>query len=148
MITGATSGIGARTTALFSAEGADVVIAGRRREVGEELAETLGASFFATDVTVESDVEALTTYAIERFGRLDVMVNNAGAAGTGGGIADVDLARFQQTLTLHVGGVLLGMKHAAHVMLEQQAGSIINIASIGGRVAGWTASTTPRRRPR
>ncbi len=134
--------------ALFAAEGADVVIAGRRRKEGEELAETIGAAFFATDVTVESDVEALVGYAVERFGRLDVMVNNAGAAGGGGGVTDVDLDRFQQTFALHVGGVLLGMKYAARVMLEQEAGSIINIASINGRLAGWPALTIPRRRPR
>jgi NAD(P)-dependent dehydrogenase (short-subunit alcohol dehydrogenase family) len=137
VITGATSGIGARMAALFAAEGADVVIAGRRRAEGEELAESLGASFFATDVTVGSDVEALVAQAIERFGRLDVMVNNAGAAGSMGGIADVDLERFEQTFRLHVGGVLLGMKYAARAMLEREAGSIINVASINGRLAGW-----------
>jgi NAD(P)-dependent dehydrogenase (short-subunit alcohol dehydrogenase family) len=125
--------------ALFAAEGADVVIAGRRQEEGEELAETLGTAFFATDVTIESDVEALVGYAVDRFGRLDVMVNNAGAAGGGGGVTDVDLDRFQQTYALHVGGVLLGMKYAARVMLDQEAGSIINIASINGRLAGWAS---------
>ena len=108
VITGATSGIGAAMAALFAAEGADVVIAGRRREEGAELSETLGAAFFATDVTVESDVEALVGYAVDRFGRLDVMVNNAGAAGGGGGVTDVDLERFQETFALHVGGVLRG----------------------------------------
>jgi NAD(P)-dependent dehydrogenase (short-subunit alcohol dehydrogenase family) len=138
VITGATSGIGGAMAALFAAEGADVVIAGRRRKEGEELAERIGAAFFATDVTVESDIEALVGYAVERFGRLDVMVNNAGAAGGAGGVTDVDLDRFQQTFALHVGGVLLGMKYAARVMLDQQAGSIINIASINGRLAGWS----------
>ncbi len=139
VITGATSGIGACTAELFAAEGAKVVIAGRRRQEGEQLARTLGASFFATDVTVESDVEALVAHAIARFGRFDVMVNNAGAAGDGGGVTDVDLDRFQRTFTLHVGGVLLGMKYAARAMLEQEAGSIINVASINGRLAGWAS---------
>jgi NAD(P)-dependent dehydrogenase (short-subunit alcohol dehydrogenase family) len=137
VVTGATSGIGAQMAALFAAEGADVVIAGRRREEGEELAQELEASFFATDVTVEADVEALVGHAIERFGGLDVMVNNAGAAGTPGGITDVDLERFERTYALHVGGVLLGMKHAARAMIEREAGSIINIASINGRLGGW-----------
>jgi NAD(P)-dependent dehydrogenase (short-subunit alcohol dehydrogenase family) len=124
---------------LFAAEGAEVVIAGRRHEEGEQLARTLGASFFSTDVTVESDVEALIAHAVARFGRLDVMVNNAGAAGGGGGVTDVDLDRFQQTFALHVGGVLLGMKYAARAMLDHEAGSIINIASINGRLAGWAS---------
>ena len=139
IITGATSGIGASMAALFAAEGADVIIAARRRKEGEELAEVLGASFFATDVAAEGDVEALLAHTIERFGRVDVMVNNAGAAGAPGGIGDVDLERFQQTFALHVGGVLLGMKYAARAMLEHEtAGSIVNVASIGGRLAGWT----------
>jgi len=139
VITGATSGIGAAMAALFAAEGADVIIAARRREEGEELAQALGASFFATDVTVEADIETLIAHAVERFGRVDVMVNNAGAAGAPGGITDVDLERFQQTFALHVGGVLLGTKYAARAMLERgTAGSIVNVASIGGRLAGWT----------
>jgi NAD(P)-dependent dehydrogenase (short-subunit alcohol dehydrogenase family) len=137
VITGGTSGIGARTAAVFADEGARVVLAGRRREEGEDLAEALGASFFATDVTIESDVAALIDYATDRFGRLDVMVNNAGTAGTGGSVADVDLERFQRTYAVHVGGVLVGIKHAARVMLAQETGSIINIASINGRLAGW-----------
>jgi NAD(P)-dependent dehydrogenase (short-subunit alcohol dehydrogenase family) len=137
VITGGTSGIGARTAAVFADEGARVVVAGRRREEGEDLAEALGATFFATDVTIESDVAALIDYATDRFGRLDVMVNNAGTAGTGGSVADVDLERFQRTYAVHVGGVLVGIKHAARVMLAQEAGSIINIASINGRLAGW-----------
>jgi NAD(P)-dependent dehydrogenase (short-subunit alcohol dehydrogenase family) len=137
VITGATSGIGASVARLFAAEGADVVIAGRRRAEGEALAERLGQSFIATDVTVEGDVEALIAHALERFGRLDVIVNNAGSGGAGGPIAEVDLDRFQQTYAVHVGGVLLGMKYAARVMLEQQTGSIINVASINGRLAGW-----------
>ncbi len=138
VITGATSGIGARTAALFAAEGADVIIAGRRREEGEELAQALGASFLATDVTVEADVEALIAFALERFGRVDVMINNAGAAGAPGGVTDVDLERFAETFALHVGGVLAGMKYATRAMLEREGGSIINVASIGGRLAGWT----------
>jgi NAD(P)-dependent dehydrogenase (short-subunit alcohol dehydrogenase family) len=139
VITGATSGIGASMAALFAAEGADVIIAARRREEGEELAETLGAHFFATDVTVEADIERLVAHALERFGRIDVMVNNAGAAGAPGRITDVDLERFQQTFALHVGGVLAGTKYAARAMLEREtAGSIVNVASIGGRLAGWT----------
>lgn len=137
VITGGTSGIGARIAALFASEGANVLVAGRRREEGEELAEALGATFVATDVTVEPDVEALVAQAVDRFGRLDVMVNNAGAAGAPGGVMDVELERFQQTYSLHVGGVLLGMKYAARAMHERESGSIINVASINGRLAGW-----------
>jgi len=137
VITGATSGIGARTAEVFAAEGAKVIIAGRRRDVGEALATSLGAMFTRTDVTVEADVEALISETVERFGRLDVLINNAGDAGSGASIADADLERFQRTLAVHVGGVLLGTKYAARAMLAQESGSIVNVASITGRLAGW-----------
>jgi NAD(P)-dependent dehydrogenase (short-subunit alcohol dehydrogenase family) len=75
---------------------------------------------------------------VERFGRLDVFVNSAGEPGAGGSIVDTDLARFQRTLTVHAGGVLLGTKYAARAMLAQESGgSIINVTSIAGRLAGW-----------
>ncbi|MEU6427791.1 SDR family oxidoreductase [Microbispora sp. NPDC046973] len=138
IITGATSGIGARTAGLFAAEGANVVIAGRRKDEGEALAERLGGGFVRTDVAVEADVEALVAHAVERYGRLDVLVNSAGDPGPGGSIADVDLTAFEQTFAVHLGGVLSGMKHAARVMLRQGSGSIVNIASTTGRLAGWS----------
>jgi NAD(P)-dependent dehydrogenase (short-subunit alcohol dehydrogenase family) len=140
IITGGTSGIGARTAELFSAEGARVVISGRRTDQGEALAGSLGreASFKRTDVTVEADIEALVAFAVERYGRLDCLFNTAGEGGTPGGIASLDLERFNHTIAVHVGGAVAGMKHAAPVMLTQGSGSIINTASIGGHLAGWT----------
>jgi NAD(P)-dependent dehydrogenase (short-subunit alcohol dehydrogenase family) len=140
IVTGGTSGIGARTARLFKDEGARVLIAGRRVDEGEAMARALGrdTSFVRADVTVEADVEELVAAAVERHGRLDVLVNNAGEGGTSGGIATVDLDRLNRTLAVHIGGVIAGMKHAAPVMVAQETGSIINVASIGGQVAGWT----------
>jgi NAD(P)-dependent dehydrogenase (short-subunit alcohol dehydrogenase family) len=140
VITGATSGIGARTAELFVAEGASVVIAGRRREQGEALAAALGAaaSFFRADVTCEADVRAIIDHALERFGRIDCLFNNAGAPSRTGGVADVDIAEFDAAIAIHVRGTLLGMKYAAPVMLRQRSGSIINMASINGLQAGFT----------
>jgi NAD(P)-dependent dehydrogenase (short-subunit alcohol dehydrogenase family) len=140
VITGGTSGIGARMAELFVAEGASVVVAGRRQEQGEKLAAELGpeATFVPTDVTVESDVEALIACALEHYGRIDCLVNNAGEGGSAGGIATIDLERLRQTMAVHVGGVVAGMKYAAPIMAGQGSGSIINVASIGGQLAGWT----------
>lgn len=140
VVVGGTSGIGARAADLLSDEGATVVIAGRRRVEGEALAERLGSSamFASCDVLVESEVQELMALVSERFGRIDALLNCAGDAAPTGRVADVDLERFDRTLAVHLGGVMAGMKHVAPVMLEQGSGSIVNVASIGGRLAGWT----------
>lgn len=146
VITGGTSGIGAAAARLFAAEGATVVIAGRRKDEGDRLAAELSlvaaegatAEFVRTDVCAEADVQALTGHVTDRFGRLDCLVNNAGTGGTPGGVAAVEMNLFWQTLAVNLGGVVLGMKHAAPVMIEQGSGSIVNVASIGGRFAGWS----------
>src|SRR5262249_2414148 len=141
VITGATSGIGARTAELFVVAGARVVLAGRRRDRGESVAAALGgaASFVQADVSVEGDVKRLIDHAVQRFGRLDCLFNNAGTPSHRGGIAEVDLAEFDVTMAVHVRGVLAGMKHAAQVMTHQRSGSIINTASINGIRAGFTS---------
>src|SRR5215472_6604658 len=146
VITGGTSGIGASAARLFAAEGATVVVAGRRKDEGERLAAGLSliaaeeatAEFVRTDVAIEADVQALVGHVVDRFGRLDCLVNNAGTGGTPGGVAAVEMTRFWRTLAVNLGGVVLGMKHAAPVMIEQGSGSIINVASIGGQFAGWS----------
>jgi len=139
VISGGTSGIGARAAELFVHEGARVVIAGRRLERGEDLAAKLGpaATFIRADVSIEHDVAAMIAHAVDRFGRLDCLFNNAGDASDGGGITDIDIQRFNAAMAVHVGGVLLGMKHAAPIMMRQQSGSIINTASVNGTRAGY-----------
>jgi len=138
IITGGTSGIGARTAALFVEEGARVVIAGRRRERGEQLALALGefARFVPTDVAVESDVKAMIEQAMTWFGRIDCLVNNAGTGSQWVGIAEVDLDRFDAAIAVHVRGALAAMKHAVPIMAAQGSGSIIAVASINGVRAG------------
>jgi NAD(P)-dependent dehydrogenase (short-subunit alcohol dehydrogenase family) len=138
VITGATSGIGARTAEVFVAEGAKVVIAGRRQERGNTLARKLGeaASFIRTDVTVEADVKAMIDHAVHRFGRLDCLMNNAGAPAPFAAIADVDLDKFDAVVAVHVRAVLAGMKYAVPIMAAQRTGCIINVASVNGIRAG------------
>ena len=138
VITGSTSGIGARTAEVFVAEGAKVVIAGRRQERGEKLARKLGeaASFLRTDVSVESDVRKIIDHAVDRFGRLDCLINNAGRSSQYAAVTDVDLEVFDAVIAVHLRAVLAGMKYAARVMAVQRTGSIINVASVNGIRAG------------
>jgi NAD(P)-dependent dehydrogenase (short-subunit alcohol dehydrogenase family) len=138
VVSGGTSGIGARTAELFVAEGASVVIAGRRQDKGEQLARSLGpaASFIRTDVSVEADVKAMIEHAIDRFGRLDCLFNNAGVPTQCWSIENLDLERFNAAIAVHVCGVLAGMKYAVPVMSKQRSGSIINTSSINGTRAG------------
>src|SRR5271168_1938017 len=142
VITGATSGIGLRTAEVFVAEGAKIVIAGRRVPEGEALAKKLGAAcvFLRTDVTVEEQMRALIALAAEKFGRLDCLFNNAGAPAQTGGIEGIEVARFDEAMAILVRSVVLGMKYAAPHMKRQRGGSIINNASIAGRLAGFSSS--------
>src|ERR1700754_748842 len=88
VITGATSGIGLRTAEIFVEEGAKIVIAGRRVPEGEALAKQLGPNciFRQTDVTEEDQMRALIALAVEKFGKIDCLFNNAGGAGEDGGL--------------------------------------------------------------
>ena len=138
VITGSTSGIGARTAELFVAEGAKVVIAGRRTDIGRQFARALGdaASFIRTDVTSEADVDAMIAHAVKTFGRLDCLMNNAGVGSGYQEIANVDLEQFDAAMALLVRAPLAAMKYAVPTMVVQKSGSIINIASVNGGRAG------------
>jgi len=142
VITGATSGIGWRTAEIFAAEGAKVVAAGRRAAEGEALAKKLGASclFKQTDVTDEAQMKALISHAVEKFGRIDCLFNNAGGPAQTGGIEGLDVAQFDAAMATLVRSVMLGMKHAAPHMRRQGSGSIINNGSIAGHLAGYSSS--------
>ena len=139
IVTGGTSGIGARTVEVFVAEGARVAIAGRTVEKGEHLAAALGdaALFVETDVAKEADIEALVAATVEHFGRLDCLFNNAGIPGPNEPIAYLSWEGYVKTMNVNVGGVLMGMKHAARVMKRQGSGSIINNASVAGLRTGY-----------
>ncbi len=139
IVTGGTSGIGARTVEVFVAEGARVAIAARTVEKGERLAQALGdaAIFVKTDVAKEADIEALVARTVERFGRLDCLFNNAGIPGPNEPIAHLSWAGYAKTMDVLLGGVMMGMKHAARVMKRQGSGSIINNASVAGLRTGY-----------
>jgi NAD(P)-dependent dehydrogenase (short-subunit alcohol dehydrogenase family) len=143
IVTGGTSGIGARTAELFVEEGARVVIAGRRSDLGNALASRLGeaASFLRTDVSREADIKALIEGAVQRFGRLDCLFNNAGYGIPHRSIADLDVSEYDAILAVLVRGVMLGMKYAAQAMLPQRSGSIINTGSVAAYRSGYGSQT-------
>jgi NAD(P)-dependent dehydrogenase (short-subunit alcohol dehydrogenase family) len=132
IITGGTSGIGLAIVESFVAEGAKVVVAARREQEGRALESRLGVRFVRADVASEADVKAMVDKTVEWFGRLDCLVNNAGIGAPMVSIAEIDTATIDQVLAVNVKGVLLGVKHAAPLMLAQQSGSIVNISSMAG----------------
>jgi len=141
IITGGTSGIGRRTVERFPEEGACVVIAARRVEDGRKLADKLGdkVDFLKTDVSQEADVKRMIDFTIERFGKLDCLFNNAGGPAPHGSIAAIPYEDYEYALSVLLGGVFLGMKHAAPVMCAQSSGSIINTGSVAGILAGYSS---------
>ena len=138
VITGGASGIGEGTVRLFVEQGARVVIADIQDERGSQLAEDLGRSttYQRTDVSQEEQVKAAVGRAVEKWGRLDVMFNNAGFGGVSGPVELTDMDAYDQTMAVLLRGVFVGIKHAAAVMKEQRNGSIVSTASVAGIQAG------------
>ena len=134
VITGGSSGIGEASARLFVEQGARVMIADIQDDRGQRLATELGSSatYLHTDVTQEADVKAAVDGALQAFGRLDCMFNNAGIGGPGGSIDEIPVEGFDAAMGVLLRGVFLGMKHAAPVMKRQGSGSIISTASIAG----------------
>ncbi|HMO95268.1 MAG TPA: glucose 1-dehydrogenase, partial [Tepidiformaceae bacterium] len=139
VVTGGASGIGEGTVRLFAEEGARVVIADVQDARGERLAEELGTntSYYTTDVSQEEEVRAAIAHAVNKWGRLDVMFNNAGFGGVSGPIETTDMAAYDHTMGVLLRGVVLGMKHAAPVMKAQGSGCIISTASVAGVGIGF-----------
>jgi NAD(P)-dependent dehydrogenase (short-subunit alcohol dehydrogenase family) len=144
IVTGGASGIGRGTVEKFVAEGARVVIADVETDTGEELAAALGpdAFFRPTDVSDAEQVGALVAAAVEKFGGLHVMVNNAGVSGAmHRRFLEDDLADFHRVMAVNVLGVMAGTRDAARHMAAHGGGSIINMSSIGGIQAGGGVMT-------
>ena len=139
VVTGGASGMGAATVRRFIEEGARVVVADLQVEKGEAIADECGdgVAFIATDVGVEADVEAMVGCAVDRFGRLDCLFNNAGFGGVSGTIDETDMGNaYARTVAGLFTGPVLGMKHVAPVMKAQGSGSIISTASVAGLRGG------------
>lgn len=138
VITGGASGIGAATATRFVAEGAKVLIADLQESVGAELASSLEerAASIRCNVANEGDVAAAIAAAVDRWGRLDILYNNAGFGGVNGPLEETSVEEYDLTMDVLLKSVFLGIKHASPVMKRQGAGSIINTASVCAFEAG------------
>jgi NAD(P)-dependent dehydrogenase (short-subunit alcohol dehydrogenase family) len=145
LITGALTGIGRATAIAFARSGHRMVISGRRRDAGEALLDQLRslgaeAEFVQADVRKEDDVRHLVDQTVERFGRLDIAVNNAGTEGRPGPVVEQTAESYAATFDTNVLGTLLSMKHELRVMTAQGSGSIVNISSTYGHEGAKGAS--------
>lgn len=137
-ITGGASGFGAATAKRFVEEGAKVVLGDIQEDSCRKVAESLGDSAVAVlcNVTCENDVAQLVGEAVSRWGRLDIMFNNAGIVGAAGPVATTPAEEWRVTIDILLNGVFYGCKHAARVMAAQRSGSIINTSSEAGLMGG------------
>ena len=145
LITGALTGIGRATAQAYAQAGAQLVVSGRHEQEGQSLARELRAlgaesEFVRTDVRHEDDVRQLVDRTVERFGRLDVAVNNAGTEGARSPITEQSAETYAAVFDTNVLGVLLSLKHELRVMLAQGRGSIVNVSSVAGRTGSAGAS--------
>lgn len=142
LITGATSGLGATAAVSLAGKGAKVTITGRREEQGQAVVAQMAAAggeglFIKADVTVRADVEAMVARTLDRFGRLDGAVNNAGI--TGGmfkPLADYSDEDWDSVIDTNLTGVFLCMRAQIPAILASGGGSIVNISSMYGTVGG------------
>ncbi|MHA2391659.1 MAG: glucose 1-dehydrogenase [Promethearchaeota archaeon] len=139
VITGGSSGIGKASVRLFVEEGAQVIFGDIQDELGKALAEELGpnAIYHHSNVRNESEIKSLIDLAVEKFGRLDCMFNNAGFPCVGGPIDEIPTDGFDVSMEIQFRSVFLGMKHAVPIMKQQGSGSIISTASVAGLRTGF-----------
>ena len=139
LVTGAASGLGAESARRLAREEAVVVLTDRAAEAGKAVAETIEATggkavFYVHDVTVEADWERVVAAVVAQFGRLDVLVNNAGIASSGLELMTHSFADWRNVLSINLDGVFLGMRYAGPVIAASGGGSVINLSSILGKV--------------
>lgn len=141
LVTGGASGIGESIVRLFHHHGAKVCIVDVQDNLGLQVSESLGGDpnvcFFHCDVAVEDEVRSAVDFTVDKFGTLDIMVNNAGISGSPcPDIRDADLSEFEKVFNINVKGVFHGMKHAARIMIPLKKGSIISMSSVSSTMGG------------
>lgn len=150
IITGAASGIGKASAELFAKQGANVVISDIQEADGKATTDSINnsggkASFFKADVSIPDEMEALVSFAVKKYGKLDVAVNNAGIGGELNPIVDMSIEGWQKVISINLSSLFYGMKYQIQAMLKSGGGSIVNISSILGAVgfagsAGYSAA--------
>jgi NAD(P)-dependent dehydrogenase (short-subunit alcohol dehydrogenase family) len=141
VITGGARGIGAATAKVFAENGASVIIADILDELGTSLADSIGGRYTQyCDVVNEADVESAVNLALTWKGKIDIMFNNAGIAGTEGSITNIDMEKVKRLLCVNVNGILHGIKHAARVMIEGRKGWCIICMSSSAAIMGGLGS--------
>jgi NAD(P)-dependent dehydrogenase (short-subunit alcohol dehydrogenase family) len=145
LITGGTTGIGRAIAAAFLRDGANVVITGRNRESGDAAVASLGQAggrieFLDGDSSNESDVKRWVDTVVERTGKLDIAVNNAGVEGELGPISAQTEENYRHVFDVNVKGVLLSLKHEIAAMQSSGGGAIVNTSSMVGEIGMAGAS--------
>lgn len=147
LITGGASGMGMVASQLFSSEGAKVVLTDVSDGVGEQVAEKIRAAggeatYVHADVSSESDAEAMVEAAVETYGGLTILYNNAGVMlDDDGSVHSTDEAIWERTLAINVMGVAHGCKYGIPAMIESGGGSVINVASFVAWMGAATSQT-------
>ncbi|XP_050234255.1 (+)-borneol dehydrogenase 2 [Mercurialis annua] len=141
LVTGGSTGIGESIVRLFHKHGAKVCIVDLQDSLGQNVCESLGGEpnicYFHCDVSVEDDVRRAIDFTVEKFGSLDVMVNNAGLSGPPcPDIRNSELSDFEKVFDVNVKGTFLGMKHAARIMIPLNKGSIVSLCSVASTIGG------------
>jgi NAD(P)-dependent dehydrogenase (short-subunit alcohol dehydrogenase family) len=132
IITGAASGIGKGCAELFAQEGATVVVTDIQDEAGQKLADAIGGAYMHVDVTDPASVEAMIKNTVERYGRVDILMNNAGIDGQQAVTGDSSIENWEEVTSINLDGVYYGMKYVLPVMVEQNGGVILNSGSTVG----------------
>ena len=139
LVTGAARGQGEAEARMFAREGAQVVLADIRDELGHKVAGEIGpqATYVHLDVSQEADWQKAVALTMQTYGKLTILVNNAGiGVPEDRGVEETSLEIWHKTLAVNLTGVFLGMKHAIPMMRQAGHGSIVNISSIAGIVGG------------
>ena len=133
IITGAASGLGEACARRFAEEGALVVIADISEENGLRTSESIQRSnFIQVDVTSPESVEAMVADTLEKFGRVDILMNNAGIDGEQAAITDCSIENWRQVMDINLNGVFYGLKYGLIPMVKQKSGVILNMSSLAG----------------